>query len=121
DLISNLSVTTGQLGTFKPGTDVFGLDLEVAGAINSIQIKGDLANGSIINASGPSGYIKSLTVNGDMDGSVLAGVSIGTINIKGDLSGDIVILGLGLSDKQLALSKLTLGGDFDGSLNVTGN
>lgn len=118
-IIDGLEVNAGRLGSFLPATHVYGLQLTVAGPVGSIHIYGDLAGDSSIVGSGPFGSIKSLIVDGYLDGSILAEGSVGTIEVRQDFTGDITILNNG--GARTALERLLLHGSLAGSLNIYGN
>jgi len=120
DLINGLRIVTGHVNQFKPGSDVYGLDMNVAGLINKIIVKGDLAADSSIQAYGSNGNIKSLTVYGDFDGELITDGTVGAVTIRGDLSGQFDIDDT--NNKRYALGKLTLGGSLrNGALDIDGN
>jgi hypothetical protein len=118
-LVNGLYIYTGHLGYFFPGSDVFGLNMNVAGRIDSVYIPGDLAGNSIINALGPNGDIRNVYVAGDMDGVIAASGSIGVVNIAGDFNG--TIFNEGLTNARYALQYLKVGGAFSGLLDLTGD
>lgn len=125
DVISDLNVVTGNLGTFTPGFDVIALNLTVAGNLTAIKITGDLRGNSQITAQGPNGNIGSITISPKLDrkgsliGHIDANGRIGDVKIAGDLLGSIKVRAF--TPGTLALKSLTLGGDFAGSLDINGN
>jgi hypothetical protein len=129
--IDGMQITTGRLGSFHQGGSVSRCGISVAGAIQSLTIRGnfgqtitDPATGnpipdSYIMATGPDGVIKNLKITGSLFGNVTATGNIGRVNIGGDLLGSITIQG---SSKGLALGYLRIGGAIqDSSLTVNGD
>lgn len=120
DIIDTLQITTGNLGQFNPGDDVFALDLVVSGQIKNIRIKGDLADDSSISAIGPNGVINVLRVDGDVEGDILAAASIKKLDIRGDLDGSITVLNG--DNRGVGLYNMRLGGSLgEGSLDINGD
>jgi hypothetical protein len=119
-LIDGLSILTGRIGVFAPATDLLRTGLTVSGPIGNINIRGSMANGSFINAIGPSGVINSLVVANNLVGSVFATSRINRIFVGNNLLGDITILGQ--NARGLALGNLRLGGALlGGSLVINGS
>ncbi len=120
--MSNVEITTGSLGYFKPGALVTGLNMNIAGVINNITINGDFGSwwdGSSVTAYGPNGYIKYFRVTGNMYGDLTSSGIIGTVIIDGNLSGNITASST--NPRSNALNKLTIGGSYLGTLDITGN
>jgi hypothetical protein len=117
--MNTVTIITGQMGTFKPSGDVMNLTLTIAGNIGSLVIGANLLGTSTITASGPSGDIKSISIGGDMVGTISATGTIGKITVGGDMSGTIVAEVT--CGGKYALSGLTVGGSFTGTLNLNGN
>ncbi len=90
-LIDGLSVTTGRLKRFVPNGDVYRLQMTVSGSISSVKIKGTLGDNSEIFAIGSSAVIGTVTVLGDMDGTLRASSRINKIAISGQLTGNIQV------------------------------
>lgn len=118
--IDGLTVVTGLLKQFKPGADVSGLDLTVAGLIKSIQLKGNLVGDSQIRAVGINGSIGSVTVTGELEGSLFATNGIKTIKVGGNWVGDITANGTTIV-KGNTVNSITVGGNFVGSMSIGGN
>ncbi len=121
DLIDGLSVTTGSLGYFRPGSDVSALYLTFAGSLSSFVVKGNVDGNSVIRAVGPNADIRNFQVTGNFHGDLIVAGVVRTINIGGDLTGNITIDG---SDVRAAyaLNQLLLGGSLtSGSLDIVGN
>jgi hypothetical protein len=129
--IDGLEVTTGHLGAFTQRGSVSRLGISVTGAISSLVIHGnfgqlindpltnDLIPDSYIVASGAAGSIKSLTIDGDLNGNVSATNSIGRLTVGGNVGGSITAQG-GTSGLTLGYLRVA-GGMRDGSLVVDGN
>ncbi len=118
--INNLAVTTGLLKQFKPGADVSGLDLTVAGLIKAIQLRGNLIGDSSIRATGNNGAIGSVVVTGELQGSLFATNGIGKINVGGNMIGDVTANGTNVA-KGNTVNSMVVGGNFLGSINVGGD
>lgn len=119
DSMSDLEMTTGSLGFFEPGADVSNLDMKIAGAINKMIMKGNMLDGSLIQAFGPNGDIRYVRIYGNMDGDISATGRIRTIIIDGDLTGNIYIEAT--TPGTEALRTLKLGGSLIGSLDIYDN
>jgi hypothetical protein len=118
--ISGLNVTTGKLKTFSPGSDVFNSSLVIAGPIDTIRINGSLTDGSTIQASGPNGTIKNISIANDLIGSVKATQRIGTITVGRNISGVINVASS--EGNPGSLGSLFFGGTIaNGSLDLYGN
>ncbi len=116
--IERSTITTGRLGSLRAGDSVTDSSFQIAGPLGPVSITGDLSGGSSLAATGPSGTIASLNITGDLIGSVLANVSIGTVTIGGDMVGALTINGAGLTGTQRALTRMTLGGSFTPTQDV---
>ncbi|MFW6154053.1 MAG: hypothetical protein ACOC95_02455 [Planctomycetota bacterium] len=120
DEVNGLRIETGRLGKFRPGADVYGLDLRVAGTIGRIAVTGDLADSSSIQNTGANALLSNLSVAGDFDGQLLVDGRVGNIVVRGDLSGYVDIDPT--NEDTLALRSLLLDGSLsNGSMNVGGH
>lgn len=120
DIRDGLEITTGRLGIFRPGGDVYGLDMSIAGRIDRIDIRGSLLADSVIFAHGANGDINYVHIAGNMDGDIHASGKVGTILIDGNLTGNIIIDGTNRTSNVLSL--LRLGGSLTrGSLDIKGD
>ncbi|MFI5378836.1 MAG: hypothetical protein ACHRHE_06045, partial [Tepidisphaerales bacterium] len=75
-------ITTGTLTTLSVGKDLHSPNIHVSGLFSTLKIGGDYtieptSRTDEIDALGPNGMIKSVTIGGRMDGNILASVSIG--------------------------------------------
>ncbi len=120
-LINGLTIKTGRITTFSPGSDVLALDLTLSGALSTFRINGNLGSNSVIDLQGPNAYLGNFYVAGNFDGSLLVAGRVGTIKIGGNLTtGTITITPI--VPGGTSLGTLLLGGSLSGaSLNVTGN
>jgi hypothetical protein len=118
--VSGLNLTTGKLGTFAPGSDVFGSTLVIAGPVGTIRINGSLTDGSTIWASGPNGRIKNVIIANDLVGNIWATQRIDAITVGRNIAGTINIVGNGNAGGSLG--SLFFGGTIaNGSLTLYGN
>ena len=111
DTMTGVSITSGGLGSFLPGSDVSDLTMVIGGTLNTLLFKGNLDDNSTITLNGPNAYLASMTVMGDMDGDLTVRGRVGVIVIKGNLSGDINIIGSNTS--RLAMSSFTINGTME--------
>jgi len=108
--VRGLSVTTGRGFRYHFGGDVAGLNMTIAGPIQTLVFNNSLLSDSFINASGPNGRIGSLTIHGNLNGGVRSTQKIGRVQIDGNLVGNIT---------APFLNMLKLGGGIDnGSLTI---
>lgn len=118
--IGNLNVTTGKLGAFSPGSDVYYTTMVIAGPINTIRVNGSMLGGSTIYASGSNGTINNVSVATDLIGNIWATQRIGTISVGRNLSGTISISGG--ARKGGSLGSLFFGGTIaNGALAIYGD
>ena len=130
-LIDGFQVTAGSLGQFTQTGDVNRLGIDVAGSISNLTIHGNLGaiitdpatlgaeRDSYIYANGQSSSIGKLTVYGNVYADIFSSKYIGSINIHGDLDGNVTIQGVATSN--LALTSMTITGSIAaGSLNIAG-
>lgn len=115
--IVDVEVTTGALGTFRPGADVSGLTMTIAGELRSVILRGNFLGDSIIRAVGPNGNILNVRISGDLIGSLFATGFIGNVQIGGDLVGTITVDGEEVGRRN-ALSRLVIDGIFNGSVVI---
>lgn len=133
--VTHVRVVTGTIKSVTIGSDATDFDLEVAGKVGPIIIKGSFLKSvptatSMLMAKGPSGDIASIAVAGDFSGDLTVEGRIGTINIgtagvnapgTGDFTGNIVIQG-NRPGLPTVLDMLKLFGAIDGgSIVITGN
>jgi hypothetical protein len=112
-IIDGLAVTTGKLQSFKPASDVFRTNITLTGKLTKLQINGNFANDSSINATGPSGNIGDVIILGNLDGSITTTGRIKKIDVRGNINGSI-------TGRQL--DNLTVGGTLvNGGLTINGN
>jgi hypothetical protein len=119
-IINGLSVTTGQLKNFTPGSDVLHTSITVASKINTIHINGSLAGDSLIQTTGFNSSIGSIFIKKNLNGTIITTGRIGTISVGGSINGSITINNT--NRKSNALNTLTLGGNaVTGSLTINGS
>lgn len=121
-LINGLYVITGRIKKFLPGGNVGNLHMTLSGTLNNLTIKGNLDKGSVIEAIGPNGKIGNITVTKNVDGTIHAVQTIGTVKIGGNLNGSLKVDAL--ARNKMALKKLQVGGTIsNGALDIgaTGN
>jgi hypothetical protein len=87
--VNGLNITTGRTSKYVFGGDVSAMDLTVAGPINNLVLKSSFDDNSSINAIGPSGHIGSLTIDGNLAGSVTATTYINMLHVLGSISGTV--------------------------------
>ncbi|MDB5332694.1 MAG: hypothetical protein JWP03_3845 [Phycisphaerales bacterium] len=111
--IDGLSIVTGRVTNFNPGSDVSHLDMRISGRINKINIKGSLLGNSSISAMGPNGNIGSIIIAHSLVGSITATRKIGTVTIGQNLAGAMT---------ARSLSSLKIKGSISGgNLDILGN
>lgn len=87
--VNGLNLTTGRTSKYTFGGDVSAMDLTVAGPIGNLVFKSSLLDNSSINAIGPSGHIGSLTIDGNLAGSVTATTYIQMLHVLGSITGTV--------------------------------
>lgn len=87
--INGFALTTGRTSKYSFGGDVSNMDMTVAGPINNLVLHSSFDDNSSINAIGPSGHIGSLTIDGDLAGSVTSTTYIQSLRILGSISGTV--------------------------------
>ncbi len=130
-IIDGLQITTGHLGTFSPNGSVSRLGISVAGTINSLVIRGNLGQtitdpstgqpipDSYVQATGPSGLIRSLKISGNLYANVTANASLTRMVVGGNVIGNIVVNG---QSNRTALGYFLIGGNLgNGTLTVHGS
>ncbi len=104
-----MELTTGELKLFRTGGSMMpatlGLELVgsrviVAGELTSMQIFGDVADDTWIEAIGPNGEIKNLLIRGVHNGTVRASVDIGRFQVTSGVYGPHA--GIYVDDVKLA-------------------
>jgi hypothetical protein len=126
-----LQITTGHLTVFHPSSSVSRVGISVAGMINSLRIVGNFGQyitdpqtgvampDSYISAGGPSGTIGNLIVTGNLNGTVSATGTIGSIFVGRDVQAGIIARG---QTTGLALGTLRVqGGIENGALVLDGS
>ncbi|MDB5291048.1 MAG: hypothetical protein JWL69_2289, partial [Phycisphaerales bacterium] len=111
--IDGLSIVSGRVTNFNPGSDVSNLDMRIAGRISSIKIKGSLLGNSSISALGPNGNIGSVLIAHSLIGSITATRKIGTVTIAQNFAGAVT---------ARSVSKIKIAGSIaGGNLDIMGN
>ena len=88
-VVDGLAVITGTIKKLQFNSNVSRLDMQLAGRISTLNINGNLDNGSIIYAKGRNGNIGTVHVKGNLDGTIKAQKKIGTITVGGSLTGTV--------------------------------
>jgi hypothetical protein len=142
--VTTTQFQTATLQTMTVAGNAIDLDVETAGKIGSVTIKGDFLFdptqttvvltdiNALINAKGPTGDIGSVTINGTFGAgaAIIAESTAGTITVgragaggapsTGNFLGSLTVSGNHLTGTVLTLLKIF--GDFDnGFINITGN
>lgn len=91
--VRDTQITTGGIQQFNIGRDVLGLDMTVAGRINSITVKRNFAKDAKINATGPNGQIDSVVIGGNMAGTIEAQYKIVKASVRGKVTGSFLVRG----------------------------
>lgn len=125
-VINGLTIRTGGINTFAPGSDVLNLDMSVAGSLRTLNIKGSLASNSHIELNGPSASLGSMTVKGNFDGTIDVKGKVSSINIGGNLtSSDPTRSAISIQPRPgstgNALGRLTVGGSIVGNVTILGS
>ena len=87
--VNGFDVTTGRSSKYNFGGDVSNTAITIAGPINNLVLHSSFEDNSSINAIGPSGHIGSLTIDGNLAGSVTATTSIQMLHVLGSISGTV--------------------------------
>lgn len=111
NIIDGLQVTTGRFKSFAPRSDVFNLDMTVAGPIKKLTINGDLAGNSVVRTSGDAGDMGKIQINGDLTGKVESSQKIKSLRVGGDFTGTVSAE----SDSKAAVGSVMVNGAFVGS------
>jgi len=126
--LSSTSITTGRIGTFRANGDTSNDIIQVAGSINALVFKSNLDGGSSISVTGPNGHIGSITVDGNLAGSISAKTFIQTIHVLGSISGSVsaarigtIHVHSGLANGGLAVTGPITNLIFDGDAGNTGD
>lgn len=111
-VVDGLSVITGTIKKLQFNSDVSRLDMELAGKINTLNINGNLDDGSVIFAKGRNGNIGTVHVKGNLNGTIKAQKKIGTLIVGGSLSGTV---------DAANITKIQAGSLNTGNLTIDGN
>lgn len=111
--VDGLTIVTGRTSKYRFGGDVGNLSMTIAGPIGDVVFNSSLLGSSEVVAQGPSGRIKSVTVHGNMSGTISAVRDIGKVTIDGSMTG--LIHGATLNTLKLS------GGIGNGSLTIDTN
>lgn len=111
-VVDGLGVITGTIKKLQFNSDVSRLDMQLAGRISTLNINGNLDNGSTIYAKGINGNIGTVHVKGNLDGTIKAQKKIGTLIVGGNLSGTV---------DAANITKIQAGSLNTGNLTIDGN
>lgn len=120
DIVDGLAVVSGRVSTFRPGSDVARLRLQVSGRVANVTINGSLLGDSLIQATGPAGTLGKVLIKGDLNGTIRASQLIQNATILGNVAGAIIVDGPAQGRPQIGT--LSVANLFEGStLQVTGS
>jgi hypothetical protein len=110
-------ITSGGLNTLTVGGDFRSSTLNIAGAITTVTITGEISAG-IINSTGPNGRIGTIRAGTNIDAEITSSGPITQVTAtRGDFSGSIRTT----DASDGILNSLVVGRDILGSLAVSGN
>ncbi len=118
--IINTTITTGALESFRPGGSISGSTLNVAGRLRQVEIRGSLLDNSVIQATGENGSIDGVRVTGDVDGIIRASSRIGPVSVGGNFTGTLRSDGQSVTNGN-SLESFEVRGDMTGDIQVLGN
>jgi hypothetical protein len=94
--INGFAITTGRSTKYQFGGDVSNFNLTIAGPMMNLVMKSSLGGTSSINAIGPSGHIGTLTISGNLAGTVSAQTYINNLHVLGTITGTVNAARIGI-------------------------
>ena len=126
--VNGFDITTGRTSKYSFGGDVSNMDLTVAGPITNLVLHSSFEDNSSINAIGPSGHIGSITIDGNLAGSVTSTTYIQMLHVLGSITGTVTATRIGTIHVAgpVGTGGLTVNGPLtnlivDGTFGPTGN
>ncbi|MFB3894113.1 MAG: beta strand repeat-containing protein [Phycisphaerae bacterium] len=117
--INHSMALVGSLGTLSVGGGFANADYRIAGVLGSMTVGASfLSSSRLIIQGSAGGFLKSLTVKGNLDGQVQSAARIGSVVVGGRITGDISTTGTG-SNSDVDL--IQTGGGYLGTMDIGGS
>ena len=114
-----VDVNTGQIKTFSVGGDITNSGLTISRNLDSMTVGGSFIGTRLMISGGAYGNLRSLSVAGDISGTIVSYGRIGSIvSRNGVISADISTIA---GDWNTDVDLIDAGGGFTGSLNIGGS
>jgi hypothetical protein len=114
-----LVMTAGQLNHFRSVSEVLATNIVVSGPIRDVTMLANFGTDSTIEAIGPGGNIRNVTVGRNYDGTMMAVAAMENVRVGGQFNGLLEIQGAAVT--PIKLHHFQVNGPYAGTFDVIGS